>query len=101
MKAVILVFFLMHLQINAACSDSVYLEKDQKRYGEIIQLVCDDASVEYRLYLAKVHKGWARVLVDSTIIYYLHKTEHWMIVASGRRFDTLDWEKLKIPEHIR
>ncbi len=52
--------------------------------------------------LDRVRDGWARVLVDRKIIYYLKLTEkNWTIVSRGPRFDIEMWEKLGIPSGIR
>jgi hypothetical protein len=104
MRIIFLIIFLACLKAHSLCPESIHQEQDWKDYEDIMQLVCDDAPVNCQLYLAKIHQDWARVLVDSSIIYYLHKyihTGHWVIVASGRKFDVSDWQKLQIPESIR
>ena len=98
MIRLVLIILLVSINLRADCVKDKYWTDNE----EIFQAVCSDDCENCELHLGVVRDGWARVLVNRSIIYYLSfDGEDWQIMAKGPRFDLDDWEKLGIPSSVR
>ncbi len=104
MNRLVLILLLFTSQARAGCEKVIYSQNvgEWKGYDQLAEVICSDNKGNGKLDLGRVRDGWARVLVDRKIIYYLKLTEkNWTIVAKGPRFDVEMWERLGIPSWIR